>query len=108
MLAGLFPHPRSSTSARHMSKDTPLHNVPTIFVTANDGTLFSCTAHRIAEPAGTWQLRWKLTDPAGLEHVGPPYLGRQAPTELQRLVSQWWDATRALAQSTAGGNPPRR
>jgi hypothetical protein len=87
-----------------MPKDTPLCNVPPIFVTANDGTLFSCIAHRTTAESPTAELGWKLTDPSGVEHFGPPDLGRQSPVELQHLVFQWWDATKAPTQAGADGD----
>jgi len=84
-----------------MPRDTPLYHLPTIIVTARDGTLFSCTAHSTDDASSSREIRWKLTDPMGVEHLGPPYIGTQSPIELQRLVAEWWDATKAIAQASA-------
>jgi len=79
-----------------MTDDTPIYNVPTIFVTANDGTLFTCTAYRMAEATDPTHLRWRLTDSAGTCHMGPTYVRGESPLEVQRRVAEWWDACKLL------------
>jgi hypothetical protein len=82
-----------------MSEDVPLYNGPTIVVTTDDGTLFSCTPYEIGGLAAPRQLRWKLIDARALEYIGPPYARGLSPADVQRLVSEWWEAKKALGQA---------
>jgi len=82
-----------------MSHDTPVHNVPSIFISANDGTLFRCTAHRMACSTEAVRVRWIVTNPRGIEYVGPPYSPGESPDEVQRRVADWWDAIKAIEKT---------
>jgi hypothetical protein len=85
-----------------MSQDTPVYNVPSIFVSAHDSTLLRCTAHRMACSMEGVRVRWVVTDPRGLEYLGPPYTPDESPVETQRRVAEWWDTIKALAQGADG------
>ena len=74
-----------------MSEDAPLYNGPTIVVTTDDGALFSCTPFVMGGVSATRQVRWTLIDAQGLEYIGPQYARGQSPTDVQRLVSEWWE-----------------
>ena len=82
-----------------MSEDVPLHNGPTIVVTTDDGTPFSCTPFEVGGVSHPRQMRWKLVDARALEYVGPPYARGSLPADVQRLVSEWWDGKKRLGQA---------
>jgi hypothetical protein len=92
---------RSADFPLRMSQDAPLFNVPTIVVTVADGTLFTCTAYRLADASHASHLRWKLTDAAGRQHVGPRYLHSQSPNDVQQLVGEWWESIKTLGLGVA-------
>jgi hypothetical protein len=75
-----------------MSRDTPLYTVPVLIVTANDGTIFTCTACQLADTSDPSQRFWLLTDQRGREFAGPAYVRREPPGETQRRVAEWWKA----------------
>jgi hypothetical protein len=85
-----------------MSQDAPLHNVPTIYVIAADGTQFRCTVQRQDAEASSAPLRWKVTDANGIEYVGPPYTGAQSREDARRLVTEWWGAMKTLERAWSG------
>jgi hypothetical protein len=81
-----------------MSQDVPLYNVPAIEIAASDGTVFTCRAYRLAGASRPSDLPWQLTDPNGHDHMGPPYVRDESADELQRRVTAWWDAYKALRE----------
>jgi hypothetical protein len=81
-----------------MSRDTPVYTVPVLIVTANDGTLFTCTACCPPNTTDASPRFWRVTDQKGREFAGPAYVPCEAPTETQRRVAEWWDAIK--------GSPP--
>jgi len=76
--------------------DVPLYNTPILVVNANDGSQFTCTAYQTDGAHNGSQIRWKVTDSAGRDFVGPMYVAGESPVELQRRVAEWWDAYRLL------------
>jgi hypothetical protein len=77
-------------------KDVPLYNTPILVVNVNDGSQFTCSAYRMNGAHYATQIRWRITDSAGRDYVGPMYVAGESPVELQRRVAEWWDAYRLL------------
>lgn len=83
-----------------MSEDVPLYNGPTIVITTDDGTLFSCTPHEMGGFTTPRSIRWKIIATDGLEYVGPPYrVAESSPVDVQRIVSEWWNLKKQLGQA---------
>ena len=91
-----------------MSEDAPLYNGPTIVVTTDDGTLFSCAPYEMGGVQSPRQVRWKFIDKRGLEYVGPPYESGVAPAAVQHLVSDWWEGKKARGQAGVNVEVMRR
>ena len=75
-----------------MSRDTPLYHVPVIIVTADDGTVFTCTVCQPRQTYDASQRFWLVMDQQGGEFTGPSYVPREPPIETQRRVAEWWKA----------------
>jgi hypothetical protein len=85
-----------------MSIPTPLYHVPVIIVTAEDGTLFTCTVCQPANSLDASDRFWLLMDQQGGEFTGPMYVRREHPVDTQRRVAEWWDAYKAAPSAVTG------
>jgi hypothetical protein len=56
-----------------MSEDSNVYDGPTIVVTTDDGTFFSCAPFELDGVHVPPQGCWKFIDACGLEYIGPPY-----------------------------------
>ena len=88
-----------------MTHDGPAAGVPPIYVSAADGTLFSCVPHTGSVSAT--QSKWKLIDATGLEYVGPPYAREQSLDDVQRMVAEWWESQHLTTQRMSDESRPR-
>src|SRR5690349_5231469 len=79
-----------------MSEDAPVYDGPTIGVTTDDGTLFSCTPVELGGVSAPRQALWRLIDSGGFEYLGPPYVRGLTLRDVQQLVSRWWEQRKAL------------
>jgi hypothetical protein len=62
-----------------------------IVVTLADGHALRCTPREFDDA-----MRWRLTDDAGGEHVGPIYGGIRSEEDIRRALRGWWDAKTEL------------
>ena len=67
-----------------------------IIVALRDETLLWCTA--IADPVeGT---RWLIEETNGNRSVGPCFVPRSSPGEIQRTVEEWWESHSSQGHAT--------
>ena len=69
----------------------PLYNPPTVIVTTDDGTLFSCEPMAVGGTSVPGSFHWRLIDVRGLMYIGPAYSHNAPLSDVERIVSDWWE-----------------
>jgi hypothetical protein len=75
----------------------PPYHAPMIIVTTDDGMLFSCEPITVSGQPVAESLRWRLIDARGLTYIGPPYNRDAALSDVERLISAWWEKRKAAS-----------
>ena len=79
-----------------VSEDSSIYDGPSFVVTTHDGTMFSCVPQETVGLSHVRTRYWSLMSQDGVLYTGPPYSRTQSAEDVQRLVSEWWDARKWL------------
>lgn len=79
-----------------MSEDSSIYDGPSFVVTTHNGTIFSCVPQETVGLSHVRTRYWSLMSQDGVLYTGPPYARTQSAEDVQRLVSEWWDARKWL------------
>jgi len=60
-------------------------------VTAEDGTRFRCSVSALGRET---EPRWVLLGSDGVQYLGPPVESDKSQAAVERLIRDWWAATK--------------
>jgi len=60
-------------------------------VTTEDGGRFRCSVSALGRET---EPRWVLLGSDGVQYLGPPVEANKSPEAVERLIRDWWAATK--------------
>ncbi len=65
--------------------------VEPMVVTTEDGGRFRCSVSALGRET---EPRWVLLGSDGVQYLGPPVEANKSPEAVERLIRDWWAATK--------------